>query len=404
MRLLYIHQYFNFPEDSGGTRSYDLAKSFANRGIRVIIITSNTELGSCQNQKERWKKVVRDDLILYVLRCRYDNNMNFRQRIASFFSFAFYSSLKVIRIKADLVLATSTPLTIGVPALIKKIFQKTPYVFEVRDVWPEVPIKMGIIKNKLLINMLRLFEKVVYRHASWIVPLSTGMSRNIVARVKNVEDKITVIPNISELDRFSNLTPTVSFPFSLDRKKILLYCGTIGKVNGLQYLVDLASKTIKYDKNIIYCIFGKGNELDIVLQKAQAVNILNRNFFYLGVVSKTDLPYLYHVASTGSSFVIDNPILWDNSANKFFDTLAARKPIVINHEGWQAEVIRRYECGYVLPSQLTDNSVTDFISFIMNDDKMEQMGENAYKLAKQEFSLEVATDKYMQVFNSIITL
>ena len=218
MRLLYIHQYFNFPEDSGGTRSYDLAKSFVNRGIRVIIITSNTELGSCQNQKERWKKVVRDDLILYVLRCRYDNNMNFCQRIASFFSFAFYSSLKVIRIKADLVLATSTPLTIGVPALIKKIFQKTPYVFEVRDVWPEVPIKMGIIKNKLLINMLRLFEKVVYRHASWIVPLSTGMSRNIVARVKNVEDKITVIPNISELDRFSNLTPTVSFPFSLDRK------------------------------------------------------------------------------------------------------------------------------------------------------------------------------------------
>lgn len=162
-------------------------------------------------------------------------------------------------------------------------------------------------------------KKVVYRHAFWIVPLSTGMYRNIVARVRTIEDKITVIPNISELNRFSNWTPTISFPFFSRKKKILLYCGTIGKVNGFLYLVDLVSKTIKYNKNIIYCIFGKGNELDIILQKTKEANVFDKNFFYLGVVSKTDLPYLYHVVSAGSSFVINNSILWGNSANKFLD-------------------------------------------------------------------------------------
>ncbi len=398
MHILYIHQYFDFPEGSGGTRSYDLAKSFVDKGYEVTIITSNVHNN---DNKRGWVYIRRDGINIYSVNCPYDNNMGFYQRIFSFLSFIVKASYKVCKIKTDIVLATSTPLTIAFPALLKNFINRTPFIFEVRDVWPEVPIKMGFIKNKLLIKLLYYFEKLTYKKAFAIVPLSTGMYKNITSRIPNLKDKMTIIPNISELDRFANTSKKVTFPFDIKEKRILIYCGTLGTVNGLSYLVDLAERTIDIDSNIVYCVVGKGRELDDILKLAKKKNVLNENFFYMGVVSKQHLPYLYHIATVGSSFVINNPILWDNSANKFFDTLAAHKPIIINHEGWQAETIREKKCGLVLPPQLDDESIAEFVSFMKNDNLLSEYGKNAYNLAKEEFSLKVAVDNYIKIFNKI---
>ena len=401
MHLLYIHQYFNFPEGSGGTRSYDLAKSFVEKGIKVTVVTSDSDLTNLCNSNEKWRIIERDGITVYVLNCPYNNKMGFYKRIWSFLSFVYGTSFKVLKIRADVVLATSTPLTIAIPALVKRCFQKTPFVFEVRDVSPEVPIKMGIVKNRLLIWMLYAFEKYVYKKASVIVPLSVGMCENITSRLKGMVEKLVVIPNISELERFSKWQYSVKFPFDLKEKKILLYCGTLGKVNGLLYLVDMASMTMQYDKNIVYCIVGNGKELDEVLDAAKKKGVLNQNFFYMGVVSKNELPYLYHMAAAGSSFVIDNPILWDNSANKFFDTLAAHRPIVINYEGWQAEAIREHQCGYILPPSLNQNDVEKFVAFINDPAGLAKAGENAYKLAEKRYSLQVAVKSYIEIFDKL---
>lgn len=401
MHLIYIHQYFEFPETSGGTRSYDLAKSFIERGVKVTILTSNlkTDLES----KNKWDRIERDGMEIYSINCPYDNTMGFYRRIKSFLSFVWSSSFKILKLKGDVVLATSTPLTIAIPALVKKLFHRTPFIFEVRDVWPEVPIKMGFVKNLIIIKLLYLFEKLVYKKATSIVPLSTGMYNNITLRIKGLDKKMTIIPNISELDRFGDISYKVKFPFDTYGKKILVYCGTLGNVNGISYLVDLSAKTLLLDKNIIYCVVGRGKELDAVLSLAKEKGVLDENFFYMGVVSKNELPYIYHEATVGSSFVIDNPILWDNSANKFFDTLAAHRPVVINHEGWQADTIRKYNCGFVLTPQINDENVHSFVSFMNNKDALQISGENAYRLAKEKYSLQVAVDKYMhilEVFNN----
>ena len=400
MHLLYIHQYFKFPDEKGGVRSYDLAKNFVDKGIKVTILTSDTS----NNLRDRkWHKVERDGITVYKIDCQYNNNMGFYRRLYAFVSFAIRTTAKALRIDADMTLATSTPLSIAIPALIKKWFQNTPFIFEVRDVWPEVPIKMGIIKNKLLIKLLCKAEKVIYKNATQIVVLSTGMYKNICSRLPYFKDKLTVIPNIAEIERFSTiLKPDIKLPLTFENKRIVLYCGTFGKVNGLSYVVELASKTLPYDKNIIYCLCGKGKELDSVLRYAEKLGVMDKNLFYLGVVSKNNLPYLYSIATVGSSYVADNPTLWDNSANKFFDTLAAGKPILINHEGWQAEDIREYKCGYVLPPKLDDDAVNKFIAYVNDNELIKDNGKNAFKLAQNKYSLPIAVDKYMGVFNSRI--
>lgn len=394
MKILYIHQYFHFPEQSGGTRSYDLATSFVKRGIQVEMISA-----SRVNGNKKWDEFERDGIKFYMLNCPYDNKMSFGRRIISFISFMCNASIKALQINCDCVLATSTPLTVAIPALVRKWIKKTPYVFEVRDVWPEVPIKMGIIKNKIAIKFLYWFEKLVYKNASAIVPLSVGMDMDVKSRYPN--GKSVVIPNISEISRFASISSAIDLNIPIKGKKIVLYAGTLGIVNGTNYIVDIAYETLKIDSGIHYLIFGDGKEKEKVLKYAGEKGVLNNNLFVLNSVRKNELPYLYSIATVGFSSVIDNPILWENSANKFFDTLAASKPIVINYKGWQADVIRSKNVGYVLPAKVTIEAVKEFVKYISNDKLLLEQGKNALNLAKEEYSLDVAVDKYIEIFSNL---
>ena len=309
------------------------------------------------------------------------------------------ASKKAQTIDCDVVLATSTPLSIGYPALVMHRKKHKPYVFEVRDVWPGVPIAMGYFKNKLAQKVLYGFEKRIYKKAAAIVPLSTGMDENIKQRYPN--NKSVVIPNISEINRFANTAKTLDITVP-EGKKVLLYAGTFGNVNGLGYIIEMAAHTLKYDQNVWYYLVGRGKEKAENIKQAEALGVLNKNVFVFDPVKKTDLPYLYSLATVGSSFVIDLPALWDNSANKFFDTLAAHRPMVINHEGWQADTIRKYNCGYVLPPKVSDEAAKAFVDYMNNNVLLKEQGENAFKIAKEQFSLEVAVDKYMGIFDKIV--
>lgn len=394
MKLLYIVQYFSFPDVPGGTRPYDLATSFAKQGIDVTVLCSDTS----GKAKSKWICTERDGIKVIRLNCPYDNKMGFFKRILAFCKFFTQASIKQFSMDYDVMLASSTPLTNGVPALVARWFRKKPYVFEVRDVWPGVPIAMGYFKNGLSQKLLYVFEKKIYKKAYAIVPLSTGMDDNIKKRYPN--DKSVIIPNISELTRFGNVNKTVDIPFPTD-KKVILYAGTFGNVNGIGYVIKLAEQMLKIDDSICFYLIGKGKEKEDNRKEAEERGVLNKNVFFFDPVKKDDLPYLYSLCAAGSSYVIDIPALWDNSANKFFDTLAAKRPMIINHEGWQADVIRERNIGYVLPPKVDAEVAKAFVDYMNNTELLKQQGENAYQLAKEEYSLEVAVGRYMKIFDSI---
>jgi len=397
MKLLYIHQYFTFPENSGGTRSYDLSKEFVKKDIDVTVITSSGSLNNITFLK-RWTYLEREGIKIWVLKSSYNHKMSISRRIFSFMSFLFFSSLKIIKIKADLVLATSTPLTIAIPAIWNKLITRTPYVFEVRDVWPEGPIQQGYVKNKLLIKVLRWFERFIYKESSYVVALSSGMKRDILSRVE-LKD-IEVIPNISAIERFKDLSKKVEINIDLSDKKVVLYAGTLGPVNDIMYVAKLALKLIKVEPKIIFLIVGDGRQKDVILKFCDENNILNKNIYFLDPVKKEQLPYLYSKITMGSSFVWDYKIKWDNSANKFFDTLAADRPILINYQGWQAEVIRKNNCGYVMPYYFNDESVNAFAQYLMDDNRILEQGKNAGIVA-ENYSLDSAVNKYIGVFKKL---
>lgn len=404
MKLIYIHQYFKTPEENGGTRSYDLARDFVLKGIKVDMLTTTSDI-KYSNTGQLWNVVNIDGILVHYLYLPYSNSLSYFKRMIVFLKFLIYSSFKLLKMDADLILATSTPLTIGIPVIIKRWFQKTPFIFEVRDVWPEAVIAIGAINNKILQKCLYWLEKGIYKNASFIVPLSLDMKKSIVTRYPEYTYKTKfVIENISENSRFKVVNPDVTILEKLIGFKprfSILYAGTFGKVNNIDYVIELAQKIYNHDRTIIFLLLGNGSEKDRLKELASELLLLNKNVFFLDPIKKNDLPLLYHEVDMGSSFVAPIETLWANSANKFFDTLAAGKPMLINHFGWQADVIREKKIGYILNPDLNNVNIKDFVKFTNNPEDILCYGMNAKILAVNNFSLEMASKKYFEIFKSI---
>ncbi len=404
MKIIYLHQYFKFPTESGATRSFDIANGFVNLGYDVEIVTSTSELK--YKTKDRWVKIDKNGLLVNYIYLPYSNEMSYLKRSLVFFKFIWFSIIKLLSIRADLVLATSTPLTIGIPALIKKWIHNTPYIFETRDIWPEVVIAIGAIKNLIFKKILYFLEHLIYKHASAIVPLSVDMKKSIISRYpKLISKPIQVIENISEVNRFKI---SHNIKRSILKEKIgfkprftILYAGTFGKVNGIDYVINFANLLIEYDPSIVLVLLGEGSQKKEVKDLAASKGVLNKNVFILDPVPKEDLPNLYFECDMGSSFVIPIKELWANSANKFFDTLASGKPILINYRGWQEGTIKKENIGYILPIKLDEDDVIKFIEYSKNKLLIAKQQENALNVAKQKYATNVALKKYNRLIEDI---
>jgi glycosyltransferase involved in cell wall biosynthesis len=278
--------------------------------------------------------------------------MSFSRRIQSFLDFSWRSARKAATLPCDVIFASSTPLTVALPAAYASLWQRAPIVFEVRDLWPDTPIAVGALKRRLPIALTRVLERFAYRQASHVVALSPDMKAGVVA-TGYPADCVSVIPNSCDLDLFD--VPSEAgkafrrqHAWLLDRP-LVVYTGALGLVNGVDYLARLAAAVAQHNHEVRFLVVGDGRERAKVVQVASELNVLDRNFFMLDSVPKKAMPAILSAADVATSTVIDRKPLWANSANKVFDALAAGRPIAINHEGWLADMIRETGCGLVLP-------------------------------------------------------
>ncbi len=402
MRIVYLHQYFKTPDMAGGTRSYEMARRFVEWGHEVHIVTSSTGNDGFVNG---WRHEVIDGINVHWLSVPYNNSMGFIRRLTAFCRFAFYAGEKAASIPSDLIFATSTPLTIALPAVFASRKQGVPMVFEVRDLWPAVPIALGIIKNSFLCFLAKKMELFAYNNSARVVALSQGMADGVAATGYPPE-KITVISNSSDLELFDPSRAVLSrfraqHPF-LPPGPLVLYPGTLGQVNGIGYLVDVAAEMLEVNSEISFVIIGDGKERSLVEKKAEAREVLGRNFFILDSMPKKMLVDAFHDSSLIVSFVIDVPELEANSANKFFDALAAFKPIGINHGGWQKAVIEQKEVGLYL-SRDANFAANSIASLLSDTERFKKVCANAGAVAKSDYSRDTLARKLESVLIEALT-
>lgn len=386
MRIVYLHQYFNTLEMIGGTRSYEMARRLAAMGHEVHMVTSRRDPDPAFPRG--WSSTVEDGVHVHWLAVPYSNLMSYRRRLRAFARFAWSAGTKAARLGGDVVFATSSPLTIALPAVRAARAGRIPMVLEVRDLWPEVPIAMGALRGRLPIAAARWLEGFAYRNAAHIVALSPGMKAGIAARGYPAE-RVTVIPNACDIELFDvGSAPGLALRQRhrwLGTRPLIVYTGTLGHVNGVVYLAQVAAELRSIDPEICVAVIGEGCEQDLVRNVAERLGVLGRNFFMLPSAPKAEMPAWLSAADIATSVVIDRRALWANSANKVFDAFAAAKPAAINHEGWLAELIRESGAGLVLHATDVPGAAASLARAIRDSQWLTHAGAAARRLARERF-------------------
>jgi len=400
MRVLYFHQHFSTPQGSAGIRSYEMARRLVHHGHQVTMVCGSYGGGKTGLESEfikgkRQGQIEGIDIIEFDL--AYSNADGLVKRALTFIKFAVKSIGLALTRKYDVIFATTTPLTAGIPGIFARWLRGKPFVFEVRDLWPELPKQMGVIKNPVVLGAMSFLEWASYRSANRCIGLSPGIVEGIKARGVS-EDKISLVPNGCDLSIFDmdNVEVKAWRPEGIKESDLMaVFTGTHGMANGLDAALNAAIELKARGRNDIkLALVGQG-KLKPALEK-RAKELALDNVIFHTPVNKVKLSGLMASADLGLQLLANVPAFYyGTSPNKFFDYIAAGLPVLNNYPGWLAGMIKENDCGFAI---VPDDAIVfaDALEKAADDrGKLKIMGVNANKLAKAEFDRKELADKWV---------
>lgn len=325
----------------------------------------------------------------------YANADNFLKRSLTFFKFATRSILLALTEKYDLLFATTTPLTAGIPGIFARWLRGKPFVFEVRDLWPELPREMGIIKNKALLAAMSFLEWSSYRSAHRLIGLSPGIVDGI-ARLGIPRERIAMIPNGCDFDVFSG-DVSAWRPKHIGASDLLaVFAGTIGIANGLDAVLDAAAELLRRGRrDIHFLLIGQGKLKPPLQARAEREGLSNVTFH--APVNKTLLAGLMKATDVGLQILANVPAFYyGTSPNKFFDYISSGTPVLNNYPGWLADMIEEYRCGFAVPANDPCAFATALEYAADNRDELRQMGNRASELGRTRFDRNMLGDQFVK--------
>ena len=400
MHILYIHQHFATPKGSTGTRSYEFARRWVKAGHKVTLISGRAGNSGLEPGKGLIQKQTIEDINVVVASIKYSNEQSFFMRTISFLCFVFLSIYAGLRTKkVDAIYATSTPLTVGISATVLKWVKRVPFVFEVRDQWPEIPIKLGIIRNRFLIKILLWLEKTIYKNCSSIVALSPGQADG-VRKVLAKEKPIMVIPNSCDVDVFRPDIDgsAVRKKRNWDDRLVFLHTGAMGKVNNLDFVIDAAVK-LRDNPEIVFVLLGDGGQKPALQSRVKELGLTNVEI--VPSVSKQQLPEILAAVDVGLVIIANFPIIQHNSANKFFDSLSAGKPVLLNYSGWQRKILEDNEAGFGCELCNLDEFIEKVLYLKSHRRQRQKMGANGRQLAIKKFNRDELAKQALELTSSV---
>lgn len=390
MRVLYFHQHFSTLEGSTGTRSYHFAKQLLAAGHRVTMVCGSGALSKSglSGPFFRGKREgVVDSIEVIEFELPYSNYDGYLRRSLTFLRFAIRSVFLTLTQDYEVVFATSTPLTVALPGIAARWLRAKPFMFEVRDLWPELPRALGAIRNPLLLSIMDLLELLAYRSATSCIALSPGIAQGIIRRGVS-GDRVIIAPNGCNLELFASDTtaPLPEIPGLPNKAFVATFTGAHGVANGLNAAIDAAAELLKQGRSDIYLIFvGDGKEKPALMERARLEN-LNNCLFAEPMPKKLLAQFLCRRANAGLMILSDVPAFYyGTSPNKFFDYLASGLPILVNYPGWMAEMIDTNGIGIAVPPNDPAAFAKALIYLADHQDAAAEMGRRGRELAGREF-------------------
>lgn len=403
MNILLIHQYFLEEDDSGGSRFNEMTKVWTDAGHQVTVIAGMMHYGGNEKRAEYKGKYTffRKQGNVDVWRCHVSElyNSNFLGRMWGYFSFVFsslYAGWFKVKGKYDIVIVTSPPLFVGITAYLLSRTKRIPFIFEVRDLWPESAIDTGVLKSGLLIKMAYKFEKFIYNKASLINVLTPAFRKKLIEEKNVPDEKVVFIPNAADFSLSEDLLQ--NFDIHEFRKQkglldkfVITYVGAHGVANHLEQVIDTAK--LLEDTNVHFLLIGQGMEKNRLQQYAKELNCLNISF--LDPVPKKEV-FKYILASDMGTSVLKKVDTFKTIySNKTFDYMSCKKPILMAIDGVSRELLENADAGIFVEPENPQDFADKVRIYLNNPALIKEQGENGYNYAKLYFDRDVLAKKYL---------
>ncbi|GLR18869.1 glycosyltransferase family 4 protein [Portibacter lacus] len=405
MNILLIHQYFLEENDGGGSRFNEMTKQWSKNGHHVTVLAGMMHANGSEKRPEYKGKLFfnKQHEKVSVIRCHVSESYNkgFVGRLWGYFSFVFssiWAGLFKAKGKYDVILVTSPPLFVGITAYIISLFKRLPFIFEVRDLWPESAIDTGVLTNKFLIKFSLWFEKFIYKKSRLINVLTPAFRETLKDKKKVPPEKIIFVPNAADFSLAEKISESDFDPENFRKelgwqdKFVITYVGAHGVANHLSQVIDTAKIIKDTQPNVLFVLIGDGMQKKELISRAKEENC--SNILFLDSVQKSEV-FKYILASDyGASILKKVDTFKTIYSNKTFDYMSCKKPVFLAIDGVSKELIESAECGvYVEPENPQDWAIK--IAEIQKLDNI-QLGLNGFLYAKKHFDREKLADKYIE--------
>lgn len=402
MHILLIHQAFAALDEAGGTRHYELAQHLVKRGHRVTIIASPISYLTGQPhvpQKRLVRKENPAEGIEIIRAYTYPAfHRSFLHRMLSFISFMASSFLAGIQVReVDLVWGTSPPIFQGGTAWLLARLKRVPFLFEVRDLWPEFAIAVGVLRNPILIKASLWLERFLYVHADTVMVNSPGFIEHVRRRGAR---KVELVANGADPAMFAECNRRDDFRAShgLIGKFVVLYAGAHGMSNDLGVVLD-AARQVRGRKDITFLFVGDGKEKARL--QAQAEQERLDNVLFLPSVPKNQMSAVLAAADACVAILKPLDMYKTTYPNKVFDTMAAGKPVILSIDGVIRAVVEAAGAGIFTPPGKANELAKAVVTLADDPQRAAEMGRCGRKYLIEHFDRAKLADELIRVMESI---
>jgi glycosyltransferase involved in cell wall biosynthesis len=379
MKILLINQAFVSPDEPGHTRHFEMAQYLRACGHELVIVASDLNYQTGQRTVER-AGLFAEQMIdgVRILRAYIFPALHrsYFWRIISFLSFMFTSMWTAFTVKnVDIIMGTTPPIFQAVSAWFVALIRRKPFLLEVRDLWPEFGVSMGVLKNPIVIALARWLENFLYARATHILVNSPAYKEHMLGKGLP-ENKITYIPYGTDVDMFNpdvDGSP-VRKKLGLENKFVVLYAGALGQANDIDTILRAAER-LNHESQIRFVLFGDGKERARLESESKRMNLTN--VIFAGVCPKKEMPLVIASSDVCLAILQDVPMFRTTYPNKVFDYMAAARGTVLVIDGVVREVIES-SGGGVFVSPGNEEQLAKTIHELLNDpQRVKQMGLNA---------------------------
>ncbi|MBI5351028.1 MAG: glycosyltransferase family 4 protein [Chloroflexi bacterium] len=404
MKILLLNQAFVSPDEPGHTRHFEMAQYLRGQGHDLVIVASDLNYQTGQRTVAR-RGIFAEQVIdgVRILRAYIYPALHrsYFWRTISFLSFMFSSVWTALTVKdADLIMGTTPPIFQAVSAWIVALIRRKPFLLEVRDLWPEFGVSMGVLKNPLVISLARWLEKFLYARATHILVNSPAYKEYMLG--KGVpENKVTYIPYGTDVDMFNPDVDgsSVRKKLGLENKFVVLYAGALGQANDIDTILRAAER-LNDDPKIRFVLFGDGKERARLESESKRMKLTN--MIFAGVCPKKEMPLVIAASDVCLAILQDVPMFRTTYPNKVFDYMASARATVLVIDGVVRDVIESSGGGvFVQPGN--DDQLAKTILELSNDpQRVKQMGLNAREYLVKHLDRRDKLDEMLRLLESLV--